>query len=691
MTENAKNIQPVSYRKCLPTFEGSPDDSLNYIDLHYTPAAFKLPHSSSQSKFNSLPNIKSGRKSRYLSSLEGILYPKSDTMDNLSKDVDTKDIDTVSKTSESTTVVISTSDSVCSDSPRGVANEAFEDDEVDLPCKKEHRRSPSGSIGKNFDVSYSSSGSSIEIPPIVSKDDLMKKEMSKEYQKYIVPESHRKRGWRGEKLYFSKPGQDSDRDGHVRRFCWWMVCLVLLAGAITVAALIGVGIIKLPLHTQQTGMPNFDSRKETGPRVGQVMDKDAPQEPTIKNLIEMLSPPKMNDDKASEPFQQTMTTWDTRNEPSETNTETNVKTTKAANKAERIPTPVTTSSQVPITPEHITTTTYPDTRKTTNPEEYNTRQILFQTDKISEPSVQNEKEYNTENISLHTSSETKDIVTQSGTGEPEQKQETTTPMQTIVPLSFTATEKVSMNLEDKNKETKETVELLEEIDTIPNFLTVETSTEEPRQKEGMDTTISEEEGSTQEISIIFEEEKGSDSVDNDIWNEDSGSGQGDISETESNSPVDTFNTISVEELLKEDFIPSELPIDTNDLEVNQDYTIIRDTPKKEVDSNDEMELVITLPDILTGSLLNKLNNDLEKNLGDGSGDASFDQNHQAESETFKVSRNTEESTSFDNGEDVFKALLDLILPKSTRKQETNESNENDDLSIQELIKHIGSQ
>ena len=41
---------------------------------------------------------------------------------------------------------------------------------------------------------------------------------------------------RGEKLYLVFP---KAREEHLRRFVWWMICLLLLAGAITIAALIG--------------------------------------------------------------------------------------------------------------------------------------------------------------------------------------------------------------------------------------------------------------------------------------------------------------------------------------------------------------------------------------------------------------------------------------------------------------------
>ena len=41
---------------------------------------------------------------------------------------------------------------------------------------------------------------------------------------------------RGEKLYLVFP---KAREEHLRRFVWWIICLILLAGAITIAALFG--------------------------------------------------------------------------------------------------------------------------------------------------------------------------------------------------------------------------------------------------------------------------------------------------------------------------------------------------------------------------------------------------------------------------------------------------------------------
>ena len=44
---------------------------------------------------------------------------------------------------------------------------------------------------------------------------------------------------RGEKLYLTFPRGTISQEQHVARFCCWMISLFLLAGALTVAALIG--------------------------------------------------------------------------------------------------------------------------------------------------------------------------------------------------------------------------------------------------------------------------------------------------------------------------------------------------------------------------------------------------------------------------------------------------------------------
>eukprot|EP00092_Neocalanus_flemingeri_P052966 GFUD01062106.1.p1 GENE.GFUD01062106.1~~GFUD01062106.1.p1 ORF type:complete len:176 (+),score=54.09 GFUD01062106.1:70-528(+) len=127
-------------------------------------------------------------------------------------------------------------------------------------------------------------------------------------------------------------------------------------------------------------------------------------------------------------------------------------------------------------------------------------------------------------------------------------------------------------------------------------------------------------------------------------------------------------TISVEDLLKEEFelLKQELEsLEDEQLEVNTEYVVTRNTSTQEENPQSEMEL---WNQILSTS-------DVQENLEDGSGDNSFD--------LFSVPENTEDRS----GEDVFKALLDLILPSGS---DVN-SSEDQDLSLEELIKHIGSQ
>jgi len=132
--------------------------------------------------------------------------------------------DNVSKVSDTTTVVIH-------ESPRGIANEAFEDDEDTVDCKKQNiPESPSNSTCKDkTNVSYSSSDSTINMPE-VDIDAAIRKKLESEQ----VRDGQLKKKWRGEKLYLAFPQRDQK---HMRRFCWWMIVLLLLAGAITVAAL----------------------------------------------------------------------------------------------------------------------------------------------------------------------------------------------------------------------------------------------------------------------------------------------------------------------------------------------------------------------------------------------------------------------------------------------------------------------
>jgi len=151
------------------------------------------------------------------------------------------------------------------------------------------------------------------------------------------------------------------------------------------------------------------------------------------------------------------------------------------------------------------------------------------------------------------------------------------------------------------------------------------------------------------------------------------------------SSNDKIKTISVEELFQEEFEASgDFPASGSieQLELNTEFVMTREIPENNEDG--EMELVITLPEMLSGSFLDIMESDSQ----DGSGDNSFELNQLAES----VKNSDDVSESFDNGEDVFKALLDLILPKKLENIDENIPKETEDSgSLGELIKFIGSQ
>ena len=63
-----------------------------------------------------------------------------------------------------------------------------------------------------------------------------KRSGEKQYPEYFMPVNEHKKSLRGEKMYVNKSTRKS---GNCRRLCCWLLGLSLLAGAITVAVLIG--------------------------------------------------------------------------------------------------------------------------------------------------------------------------------------------------------------------------------------------------------------------------------------------------------------------------------------------------------------------------------------------------------------------------------------------------------------------
>ena len=175
----------------MPKNELSPviANNVDYIDLEYDSTSYKLLASDdSQTKFNSLPTIKSGRRSQYISAIEAISLPKSEATEDLSIDVpDTAAMtpaSPVSQVSDTATVVIH-------ESPRGITNEAFEGDEEDGK-KNQCRESPSHSSN----VSYSSNDSTVHMPEVDIDAAIRKKMESEGLSKPPVIEGQLKKKWR---------------------------------------------------------------------------------------------------------------------------------------------------------------------------------------------------------------------------------------------------------------------------------------------------------------------------------------------------------------------------------------------------------------------------------------------------------------------------------------------------------------
>ena len=165
----------------MPKYEVWPaTDSIDYIDLQYDSTVYKHEevNEDSPSKFNSLPTIKSGRKARYISALEAISLPKSEATENLSLALtEPTSPDNTSKLSDTTTVVIH-------ESPRGITNEAFEDDE-DTEMKK-----PASPVSSS--VSFSSNDSAVHIPDEVNIDAAIQKKLESEQHS----DGQLKKNWR---------------------------------------------------------------------------------------------------------------------------------------------------------------------------------------------------------------------------------------------------------------------------------------------------------------------------------------------------------------------------------------------------------------------------------------------------------------------------------------------------------------
>ena len=490
-----------------------------------------------------------------------------------------------------------------------------------------------------------------------------------------------------------------------------MVCLVLLAGAITVAGLIGgnilgledkitnfvlpVGVIKLPLHLENERIHSYHSGEETGPgpRLGQVRDQDAPPGiSSIDTIVLYDYNTRNHEEELPEPEPQPARTTVITGYPTQT-------------------TEIQTTSET--TTHKVSQTTHAAEQSSTQQQEFSRASIETEQEKITikedQPLTQTEQA-TTQTEQAITQTEQASIETERTFTQTENSIILTEPAVILTEPAITQTEEVSTQSEQVSTQTEETMQTT----TITKEESSQTKTAMPEWKitpvettqilgdQSTETTIDNKQTTTvsdieittqekqvateQEVTFIttqtktldfvtpgYEEEQEEDLVEGsgETTDADNELGSGNIKTNEK------LKTISVEGLLKEDLEASGDAPETEDeeqMELNTDYVLTRDLDDNNEDK--EMELVITLPQLLTGSFRDIIDGDGQ----DGSGDNSFELNQPPESD----------GESFENGEDVFKALLDLILPKKSEKVDKNIETE-EDVSLGELIKHIGSQ
>jgi hypothetical protein len=85
----------------------------------------------------------------------------------------------------------------------------------------------------------------------------------KQYAEYFMPVNESKKSFRGEKMYVNK---STTRTVSCRRACCWLLGLALLAGAVTVAVLIGTGVISTGLSQQRVdrAQAGWQGRRQPG-------------------------------------------------------------------------------------------------------------------------------------------------------------------------------------------------------------------------------------------------------------------------------------------------------------------------------------------------------------------------------------------------------------------------------------------
>merc|ERR1711915_1025089 len=228
-------------------------------------------------------------------------------------------------------------------------------------------------------------------------------------------------------------------------------------------------------------------------------------------------------------------------------------------------------------------------------------------------------------------------------------------------LEQMTTEKIYKELVEKetndSEESENSLEDVQELKTTSKLATeylrtttedtfMETSTEQTKDttlKQRANESVAETSG---EVEINFDEQ---------------GSGEEQFDEKLSNEKIQSVVELFDEEGESSGDITERK--NSNENEIDSEFFLTRETPRifPNTQTESDTELVITLPNMLSGDFKNLLNSDSFDNLDNGSGDDSIELNKPLESIT--------NSETYENGEDVFKALLDLILPKISETTE----------------------
>eukprot|EP00090_Calanus_glacialis_P004020 TRINITY_DN12988_c0_g1_i6.p1 TRINITY_DN12988_c0_g1~~TRINITY_DN12988_c0_g1_i6.p1 ORF type:complete len:756 (+),score=233.77 TRINITY_DN12988_c0_g1_i6:48-2315(+) len=246
----------------------TPEPKNEILEILSPPTATNVP----QERSTPTMDIKNGGKDT------------SEKMQPVSIAVENSESDTLSDKSDSTASINSSFEDVQNGTKTGLANPAFVNVDVDVlkEIEKKNKRTPHSLENNEKSLSADEgNGLSHELdntsPPIMAEGTKNAK-TEKEYSEYFIPENEKTKSFRGETepLYETKSKDQGNTNWG--KFCCWIFILALLAGAITVGVLIGIGVINLEPLRQIKESRNLDKEQASTDtaKLFEVTDADAP-------------------------------------------------------------------------------------------------------------------------------------------------------------------------------------------------------------------------------------------------------------------------------------------------------------------------------------------------------------------------------------------------------------------------------